>query len=110
MGSIILLLKGNTQPPFKKPTRWVTVVDSRSGHVILGLPLVYEEVRRPYLIVGNVVESRDYVSRKDGKAFVPSGVQMVPSGSSGYVFDESKYVGMSSAGIIKHGTVYVHRY
>ncbi len=69
----------------KQPNRWVTVLDANTGNPVSGVPLVYMSIRKPYFIVGEVMISQQYVSGKNGKAYVPSGVRLTTSAESNYV-------------------------
>ncbi len=69
----------------KQPNRWVTVMDANTGNPVSGVPLVYMSVRKPYFIVGEIIISQEYVSGKNGKAYVPSGVRLITAAESNYV-------------------------
>jgi len=74
----------------REPERWITVRDADTGTAVPGISLVYMRIKKPYWIVGAVMRSREYVAGPDGRAYVPSGVILRPSGSDYVVaFDKA---------------------
>jgi hypothetical protein len=67
--------------------RWVSVLDAKTKDPVEGVQLVYQYVKKPYWIVGQVVESPPYVSNAEGKAFVPSGEWLSVSHESDWLLD-----------------------
>jgi hypothetical protein len=69
----------------KDPSRWVTVLDSETKKPVPNLPLVYQDIKKPYFITGCWVTSREYVTNSEGVAHVPWDVFLKPSDASGWV-------------------------
>lgn len=66
----------------REPDRWVTVIDIESGKPVPNLPLIYMKVKKPYWIVGQALISRKYITDKNGRAHVPSGVHLQTLGDT----------------------------
>jgi hypothetical protein len=94
----------------KKPNRWVTVLDADTGKPAVGVPLVYTDVKKPYLIVGRRVVSREYTTDDQGRAHVPAGTVMRPSPDAGWVRTHERDTGKTHEEITSDETIYLRTY
>jgi len=75
----------------KSPDSWVTVLDATSEKPVPEVPLVYMDIQKPYLIVGRLLVSREYITDEIGRAHVPSNVSLQPSPGSNWFKADDKY-------------------
>jgi hypothetical protein len=90
LASLLILVNGcqiYTMDMNKAPQRWVMVLDADTGEPLEGVALAYHDTKKPYFIVSTVVESLNYVSGFDGRAYVPRDVHLQTAWKSDYVID-----------------------